>query len=290
VSAKNSAMPQQDPRSFISKSPLELGVSNRRSKGEEELETDQEFIKSVTQRGNFIFFLQDRSKTLSSFYIYLVRFIYGGEMPQIDPIHPSLTSPTAYPSEPKTADRLIVLVPQLEWDHIPAIHRIWDLANSQQARVLLISLCKDPSQEPSFRRALIILCAMVQDGRIPVDMHVEIGTNWVDVVKRNAQQDDMIICFAEQRVGLLQKPLSQLLESKLTIPIYIVSGVRISRPKSSWLALVSMWFGSFAIIAGFGLLQVKIMQVSEDWFQTILLILVVIFEIWLIWIWDSWFR
>jgi len=127
----------------------------------------------------------------------------------------------------------------------------------------------------------------VQDGRIPVEINVEIGMNWVDVVKRNYQAGDMIVCFAEQRAGLLQKPLSQILESNLTIPVYVVSGVRIPKPKSNWLTQVTVCLGSIGIIAGFGLLQVKITQMSDGWFQNILLILVVISEIWLIWAWDS---
>ena len=156
--------------------------------------------------------------------------------------------------------------------------------------LLLISLCKDPGQELSLRRALITLCAMLQDGRIPVETKVEIGTNWVDVVKHNYQADDMMVCFAEQRAGLLQKPLSQILESNLSIPVYVVSGVHLPTPRSNWLADVTAWLGSIGMIAGFGLLQVKIMQVSADWFQTLLLILVVISEIWLIWVWDRHFR
>jgi hypothetical protein len=208
-------------------------------------------------------------------------------MTEIDSIPPSLASSTTSLSGPKAARRLVVLVPDLEWSFIPAIHRIWELADTQHPRVLLISLCKDPSEELSLRRALIILCAMLQDGRIPVETNVEIGTNWVDVVKRNYQAGDMIVCFAEQRAGLLQKPLSQILESNLIIPVYVVSGVYIPKPQSNRLAEVAAWLGSIGMIAGFSLLQVKIMQVSEGWFQTLLLILVVIFETWLIWIWDS---
>jgi hypothetical protein len=211
-------------------------------------------------------------------------------MTEIDSIPPSLTSSTTSLSGSKAARRLVVLVPDLEWEFIPAIHRIWELANSQHACVLLISLCKDSKQESSLRRALIILCAMLQDGRIPVETKVEIGINWVDVVRRNYKTDDMIVCFAEQRAGLLQKPLSQILESNLSIPVYVVSGVYIPKPQSNRLADVTAWLGSIGIIAGFGLLQVKMMQVSEGWFQTLLLILVVISEIWLIWVWDSRFR
>lgn len=208
-------------------------------------------------------------------------------MTAIDSIPPSLASSTTSLSGPKSADRLVVLMPDLEWEFIPAIHRIWELANSQQSRVLLLSLCRDSRQEPGLRRALVILCAMLQDGRIPVETSVEIAANWVDVVKRNYQTGDTIVCFAEQRAGLLQKPLSQILESNLVIPVYVVSGVHIPKPKSNRLAEVTAWLGSIGIIAGFGLLQGKIMQVSEGWFQTLLLILVVIFETWLIWLWDS---
>jgi hypothetical protein len=151
-------------------------------------------------------------------------------------------------------------------------------------------LCKDSRQESSLRRALIILCATLQDGSVPVETNVEIGTNWVDVLKRNYQSGDMIVCFAEQRAGLFQKPLSQILASNLTIPIYVISGVSIPKPKSNWLTQVTAWLGAIGIMVGFGVLEVKIVQVSEGWFQTLLLILAVITEIWLIWVWDSRFR
>jgi hypothetical protein len=210
-------------------------------------------------------------------------------MDKIDSIPPSLTLFPTAASGAESVRRLIVLVPDLEWDYIPAVHRIWELANTQHARVLLLSLCKDSKRELSLRRALVILCAMLQDGRIPVETNVEIGTNWVDVVKRNYQAGDMIVCFAEQRAGLLHKPLSQILESNLTIPVYIVSGVPIPKPKSIWLAQVSAWLGSMGIIVGFGLLQAKIMQMPEGWFQNVLLILSIIPEFWLVWVWDNLF-
>jgi hypothetical protein len=210
-------------------------------------------------------------------------------MDKFDSTPPSLSLSPAPVSEPQSARRLVVLVPDLEWDYMPAIHRIWELGAAQPAHVLLLSLCQDPQQELSLRRALVILCALLQDGRIPVETNVEIATNWVDVVKRNYQTGDIIVCFAEQQAGFLQKPLSQILESNLTIPVYVVSGVHIPKPKSNWLAGVTAWLGSIGVIAGFGLLQIKIMQVSEGWFQTLLLILVVIVEIWLVWVWDSQF-
>src|SRR5215211_2639519 len=211
-------------------------------------------------------------------------------MTKLHLIPPSLTSLSPSLSRHEPARRLIVLVPNLESDYIPAIRRIWELANTQDANVQFLALCKDTRQELSLRRVLATMSMMVQDGKISTEVRVAIGTSWVDVVKHNYQAGDMIVCFAEQRAGLLQKPLSQILESNLAIPVYIVSGGQIPKPESNWLAQVTTSLGFVGIITGFGLLQVKIMQVSEGWFQIILLILAVISEIWLIWVWDSRFR
>ena len=210
-------------------------------------------------------------------------------MTAIDSIPPSLASSTTSLSGPKSAHRLVILVPDLEWEFIPAIHRIWELANSQHACVLLISLCKDSKQESSLRRALIILCAMLQDGRIPVETKVEIGTNWVDVVKRNYQTGDMIVCFAEQHAGLLHRSLSQILESNLNFPVYVLSGLYPQKYKSNWLSHVIEWSGFLGIIISFCILQVKIDQLPKDWFQNALLIFSIFPEIWLIWVWDNLF-
>jgi hypothetical protein len=211
-------------------------------------------------------------------------------MDKIKSIPPSLTLSPAPVSGPGPVGRLIVLVPELEWDYIPAMHRIWELADAQSARVLLISLCKDPRQELSLRRALVTFCAMVQDGRISAEAKVEIGTNWVDAVKRNYQEGDMIVCFAEQRVGLLHRPLSQILHSNLNAPLYILSGLypqNLSR--SNWFSQLIAWIGSIGIIAGSSLLQIRIISLPQDWAQTTLLILSVLVEIWLIGGWNSLF-
>jgi hypothetical protein len=211
-------------------------------------------------------------------------------MDKIDSIPPSLMSFPTPVSGPESTHRLIILVPDLEWDYIPAIHRIWELANAQRTHVLLLSLCKDPRQELSLRRALATLAAMTQDGRVPVETKVEIGMNWVSAVKRNYQTSDMVVCFAEQRAGLLQRPLSQILESNLKVPLYILAGPYLPKSKLNWLAQVTAWLGWIGIIAGFGLLQVKIIQVPEGWFQNVLFILSIIPEFWLILIWDNVFR
>jgi hypothetical protein len=108
-----------------------------------------------------------------------------------------------------------------------------------------------------------------QDARVSAQAKVEIGTNWVEAVKRNYQAGDMIVCFAEQRAGLLHKPLSQILESNLKVPLYILSGLSPLEPSvSSWVPQAAAWAGSIGVIAGAFLLQSRIVLMPQDWTQT----------------------
>ena len=208
-------------------------------------------------------------------------------MTRLNSLPPSLTSFPASLSKHEPARRLIVLVPDLESDYIPAIHRIWELANAQRANVQFLGLGKDTRQELSLRRVLATISTMVQDDKVSTETKVEIGTSWVDVVKRNYQTGDMIVCFAEQRAGLLHRPLSQILKSNLNFPVYILSGLYPQKRKTNWLSQIIVWSGSIGIIISFCILQAKIDQLPKDWFQNVLLIFSIIPEVWLIWVWNS---
>ena len=211
-------------------------------------------------------------------------------MTTLDSIPPSSTSFPASISEYEPARRLVVLVPNLESDYIPAIHRIWELANAQRANVQFLGLCEDTRQELSLRRVLAIISNMMQDGQVSTEAKVEIGANWVDIVKRNYRRGDIIVCFAGQRVGLLHRPLSQTLESNLNFPVYILSGFYPQKRKPNRLSQVIVWLGSVGIIIGFCILQLKIDQLPKGWFQNALLIFSIIPELWLVWVCNSVFR
>src|SRR4030095_8846312 len=114
-------------------------------------------------------------------------------MNQIEIVPPTLTSVPASPSKLEPARRLIVLFPDVEGDYMPAMRRIWELANAQGAHVLLLSLCKDARQIPSLRRRLITMGAIVQDARVLVEVDVEAGTNWVAVVDQICQTGDTVV-------------------------------------------------------------------------------------------------
>lgn len=187
-------------------------------------------------------------------------------------------------------DRLLVLVPA-DADYGSMIRQIWELAKTTASTsVQLLSLCKDVLEEPGLRRGLATMCALIQEGGVPVEAKVEIGTNWVDMIKRNHQKGDLVVCFAEQRTGILQRPLSQILQSNLNVRVYILSGVQAqNRPRTNWFSQIMAWTGSVGIIVGSFLLQIRITSLPQDWAQTTLLIFSVIGEIWLIWVWNNLF-
>lgn len=188
----------------------------------------------------------------------------------------------------ETSRRLIVLI-STDADSSDATPRIWELANATESGVQLLGLCREPSQEPALRRCLVTMSALISDTKVSVETKVEIGTNWVELVKRNYQPGDMIVCMADQPAGIGRRPLSQILESNLRIPVYVLSTLHPPKPRSTWLSQVIAWSGFLGIVLGFFLLQAKIVQLPKDWSQTALLILLLIPEFWLIWVWNNLF-
>jgi len=135
------------------------------------------------------------------------------------------------------------------------------------------------------------MSAMIQDGKVCAEARVAIGSSWVEALRSDLHDDDMIVCFAEQRTGLLHRPLSQILQSRLNNPVYILSVLHPQNlPQLNWRSQMMAWLGSMGILVGAFLLQIRIVSMSGYWVQTILLILSVIAETGLIGIWNSLFE
>lgn len=182
--------------------------------------------------------------------------------------------------------RLIVLLPS-DIDHSAMTRQIWELAHTSGIQVQLLGLCEDRTEEPTLRRALIGMASLLQDSKICAEAKVDIGTNWMAVVKANYKPGDAIVCFAEQRTGLLNRPLSQVLESNFKATVYILSSPVPQKAKSSALSQISGWVGFIGIIIAFGMLQANIVQLPKGWLQNILLTISILPEFWLIWLWNG---
>ena len=184
--------------------------------------------------------------------------------------------------------RLIVLLP-IGTDYNAATRPIWELANATSMHVQLLGLCKDADDELSLRRELITMASLLQDENIAAEAKVVIGTNWLDIVRTNYKPNDMVVYFSERHIGFLGRSLSQILESDFKATVYILSGFTPQKSKSNKLTQILAWMGCIAIIICFGILQTKVVQLPEGWLQSVLLILSIIPEFWLIWICNSLF-
>jgi hypothetical protein len=208
-------------------------------------------------------------------------------MNKLDVNNPALTLSPAFYSDPGSARRLIVLVPESEADTSGAARKIWELANALGSRVQFLGLCKDEEREPSLRRQIIAMSTLVGGDSVPVESKIEFGGNWLDVVKSNLREGDVVACFAEQRIGFAYRPLSQILEANLNATIYVLSGLQPERRNLNWLSNALAWVGSIAIIALFFWGQAKLTQMPQDWAHTSLLYLSIFIEAGLVWFWNS---
>ncbi|MEO8356935.1 MAG: hypothetical protein ABI621_13565 [Chloroflexota bacterium] len=207
-------------------------------------------------------------------------------MLKIDTKHQPVAADYMSPLAIKSAHCLLVPIPNAEIDLTGVTRRVWKLANATGAHVKFIALCNDSAQEPGLRRVLVTLSAMVNAGNVSGEAEVVFGKDWVDTLKSRLQTGDMVVCLDEPRRGLLRRPLRQILQSDLDVPLYILSGLDPQHDsRSGWLT-VATWTGFIAIIVGFFLLQVKITDLAADW-TLVLELLTTAVEFWLIWFWNN---
>lgn len=188
----------------------------------------------------------------------------------------------------KSSPRLLVLVPNVELDLPTVTRRVWELANATGSHVQFLGLYSDAAQEPSLRRELIAMSAMVKDAKVSTEGKTIFGKDWVEVVKTHFQPGDLVVCFAEQYIGSSNKLLSETLHSDLNMPVYVLSGLLPRKDSySNWLSQLILWAGSIAILIGFFVLQVKMTDFTKSATHTLFLILSIPAEIWAIWVWNS---
>jgi hypothetical protein len=200
------------------------------------------------------------------------------------------TLPTVVSTSLKPARRLIILIPNVESDFTPVLPRVWELAYALKCQVLFLGLCRDVSEELRLRRVLVTMSALIQDVWVSAEAKTEIGNNWLKVVKSYWQEGDLIVCFAEQRTGLMQKPLGQILESRLNATVYLLSGPDAPAYRTAgWLSTPALWSGFAVTIISFFFLQVNLDNALRGWVHTVMLVLTVLVEFWLIWVWNSLF-
>lgn len=186
----------------------------------------------------------------------------------------------------ESAHRLIVAVPDSE-----AVFRmtysVWELVNATGVQVKFLGPCNDTTQERSLIHTLVTMSAVANFVNVSAEPEVVFGRDWADALRSRLQTNDLVVCWNEQRKDLLRKPLSQLLQSNLDAPFYILSGLYPqNHSPSNWRILVTAWIGFIAIILGFFIPQIKSYQFAKEW-TLILELLSTAVEFWSIWGWDN---
>lgn len=211
-------------------------------------------------------------------------------MNKLDLSSPTFTlSPAAHP-DPGYGRRLIVLFPASETDFQDLSIRIWEIAQSLNLNVLILSLSNDFEEESRLRRKLISMAAIIKDPNISTEIMIEYGNDWVKPVTKIWQAGDILACYSGHKVGLMRRPLDQVLSSNLKASIYILSDYRpASNPRSTFISRAIPWLGSLAILVGFLWAEVKVVQLPQDWAHTALIYVCIFVEAALIYVWNSLF-
>ncbi len=204
--------------------------------------------------------------------------------------HQPLTVSYAPQSELRPARRFMVPIPNADADLVAVARRVWELANATGADVKFLGLCNNATQEPSLRRMLVTVTAMVNDDNVYAESEVIYGRDWVEAIKSRVQAGDTVVCWYEKQTGLLQRSMVPILQRDLNIPIYLLSGVQqkeISR--SNWLTQTAAWIGFLVILVSFFFLQVRIDQLAQAR-TTLLQLFALAVEFSLIWFWNNLFK
>lgn len=212
------------------------------------------------------------------------------EMTELKTIKPVMIVSSPGRERPQASHRLVVIVPAGEVD-VPAFaQRVWELARSTGAEVRLLSLCDDATQEPSQRRRLATMSAMIKSDQVHAKAEIVPGSDWIEAVRPGLEPGDMLVCVNEPGAGSMRKPLRQIIESNLNVPVTILSGLSPEeRAHPTWAAQILGWSGSLGILAAFFWLQARLVQMPKDPAYMLLMLLTVPVEVWLIWLWNSLF-
>ncbi len=184
-------------------------------------------------------------------------------------------------SDPKRPQYLIILIPPGS-ECASVTRRICRLANETNSCIQLLGLYRDEGEELALRRELAMASALIRNAKVYVEIVIEKGSNWVEAVRSLYHTGDLIVCLTDLSTGIRRKPLSQILESNFKAPVYVFSKGPTEQDEPSLLSRAMAWSGMVIIVGLFFLLQVRIVQVATGGLQTLLLILVLIPEIWLV--------
>ena len=181
--------------------------------------------------------------------------------------------------------RLIVILPDENHDIFTLPKKIWNLAAPDSRDVLLLTKPCREENEFYTRMNLSSLASQIRDPRFEVQTKLVLGA-LDQTVLQCARPDDVIVCFEEQFVhGFLKRNrLADLLAKTVKLPVYTLRGSvsEMTDPVSKVAMDVVLIIVAVALLIGFFALEIWIDHNSSGTFRTIIEMLVVCIEVWIV--------
>ncbi|MBL8098060.1 MAG: hypothetical protein JNK81_02710 [Anaerolineales bacterium] len=190
--------------------------------------------------------------------------------------------PPASFSDLKPARRLVVLIPPFDINLSAFAHRVWELANATGSHILLLGKFDEAQKESKLRRDVATLSAMLKNESILVESNFSFGRDWIHLIRNHLHKGDVLVRVAEHKINYL--------ESQIDSQIYILSDLVSQKDSNSNLfSQLTSVAGSLAIIVGFFMLQVRIIDLTKDGVRTLFLLISLPIGFGLLWAWNSLF-
>jgi hypothetical protein len=188
-----------------------------------------------------------------------------------------------------TRHRLVTVITDVT-EEAQLAHRIWSIAQARNLEVLLLGICTTSSEEQKTNRQLTTIAAFLRVGNVPVQTAVIHRGNWLAELRQNLDPDDYLACCDEDDRRNHHGPLSDVLAQALGCSVLDLSETQtLHMTKTNHLKQAGAWLCSLLTIAGFLVLQARIVVAMNNGMQTVIFLLLLLPEVGLILFWNHLF-
>ncbi len=184
------------------------------------------------------------------------------------------------------SQRLVVILPDVNFDVFPLGKLIWDLASPAHRQVVLMIRPSHEENEFQARINSSTLAAIIQDSGIIVETHLVLGQSLVQAVSNYAQPEDLFVCFeGHQEGGLFKKSqVAEMVARSTQLPVYLLRGPIPEVAESVPARLIDFLLLAACLVSlvAFFALEVWIDRISSGALHAVLQILAVLVEVWII--------
>lgn len=164
---------------------------------------------------------------------------------------------------PAETGRLLILVPDDEFDEAGLTRAIWSMADQGVARALLLTAIADWAREPQALLRLALMAALLRESGLEAEIELTLTSDWLAAARERLLTGDTIVCLAEHRISdsanpfaARQQPIASYLAAlghpthELPGP-YATGSRESSTPIGAWLAPLSVVAVSFVVEVAF---------------------------------------